>query len=50
MLLFIQQLMVQIPSERVALHGNFDTIAVRVQNGCRRVHQGAVCAGFAYIN
>lgn len=30
----------------VALHGNFDTIAVRAQNGCRRVHQGAVCAGF----
>ena len=28
MLLFIQQLMVQIPSERVALHYNFDTIAI----------------------
>ena len=26
--------------------GNFDTIAVRVQNGFKRVHQGAVCAGF----
>ena len=36
---------VRIRSERVALHGNFDTIAVRVQNGCRRVHQGSVCAG-----
>ena len=29
-----------------ALHGNFDTIAVRVQNGCKRVHRGAVCADF----
>ena len=40
MLFFIQQLMVQIPSERVALHPNFDTIEVRVHfgaNGCRRV-------------
>ena len=36
---------VRIPSERVAPHPNFDTIEVRVQNGCRRVHQGAVCAG-----
>ena len=33
MLSFIPQLMVQIPSERVALHGNFDTIAVRVHFG-----------------
>jgi len=30
----------------LALVGNFDTIAIRVQNGCTRVHQGAVCAGF----
>ena len=30
----------------MALQGNFDTIAVRVQNGFKRVHQGAVCAGF----
>jgi len=41
------QARIRIRSERVALHGNFDTIEVRVQNGCRRVHQGAVCAGFA---
>ena len=31
----------------LALVGNFDTIAVRVQNGCSRVHQGAICAGFS---
>ena len=30
----------------MALHGIFDTIAVRVQNGFRRVHQGAVYVGF----
>ena len=46
MLSFIPQLMIQIPSEQVALLGNFDTTAVRVQNGCKRVHLGAVCAGF----
>ena len=33
----------------VALHPNFDTIAVRVQNGCSRVQPGAFCAGF-YTN